>query len=1097
MLKISGLFFLLLMSAFQANASHVLGGEITWKCFNSDYIFTLTIYRNCNDTDASGVSETIRVWNHPTLTTITLPFVSRTDISPSCTAVTGGPSALTCGTGANGGNGIGAIEKITYRSASLSISGTPPPQGWVFTFEGASRGAAITNLSNPTNYGLTIASKMYAVPSGNSTCVDASPIFLQDPYFISCAGSAYSYNLGITDPDMDSTAVSFGVPYSKMTAGSYNPPNNPIAIPFNTSFSYTSPTPTASMNAANVDAQLNSASGAFSFQSSTTGQFVVKVVAKSYRNKQLIAEVEREMQVIVTQCSTGNTAPVIAAPFAGGLFETTVNAGVAVNFNLTSVDNETLQDGSPQHNLLNASGKQFGTGFSSTTTGCGIAPCATLTTPPVVIGTQGATTAFNWQTSCNHLLDATGNEADAIPYYFVFKVQDDFCPLPSTSFATVTVKVKNPGVIQAPKISCIQTDASGNVSLQWQPVANPAGTFIEYQIHSVQNGLLATIANSAIGSWTDLAVTQKKDYFIVVHSGCAGKAFRTSDTVSTIFLALTNPSDGTAVLQWNAPSVPASSGMGAYYHIYREYPAGTWSLIDSVTYGTGFYRDTIQVCSAFFKYQIRLPNQPCLFTSNQPGDNFKDMLTPDMPIISATSIDTLTGKVTVSWNQNAQEDTYGYVIYTYNSSSFLYELDTVWGIANTSYSYFPNTSTGALTYSVAAFDSCYTPSVPPTYQTSAKAGVHRTVFLKYKLSICDNTLALNWTKYRGWESVENYELWGQLEGGTWQVLGTTKDTLLTIPVIGLKKYCFFIKAISGKGVSSFSNKVCLTIIAPTQPDFHYLKVATVSGKKIQLTHLIDINSGVKAISFERQNKSGVFEEIARVNATSQVLTLTDTDVDVFKKSYVYRAHIVDSCGKLGVVSNIARSILLTVQENNIERKNYLAWNSYEAFNGSIIGYGIYRGIDGVFGTSPIATVGAFDQTFTDDMSTYDFTGKVCYYVEALEGTNLYDDPQISQSNVACVAFEPVIYIPNAFMPEGVNKMFVPVLSLFNPNEYVFTIQDRWGQLVFQTASPAEGWDGKIASSGKMAEVGTYIYTVKLLDGNNIEHVVRGHVSLLR
>ena len=36
-------------SYLSTNASHLLGGEITWECANNgDYIFTLTLYQDCN-----------------------------------------------------------------------------------------------------------------------------------------------------------------------------------------------------------------------------------------------------------------------------------------------------------------------------------------------------------------------------------------------------------------------------------------------------------------------------------------------------------------------------------------------------------------------------------------------------------------------------------------------------------------------------------------------------------------------------------------------------------------------------------------------------------------------------------------------------------------------------------------------------------------------------------------------------------------------------------------------------------------------------------------------------------------------------------------
>lgn len=104
-------------------SSHILGGDITWTCDGSgNYIFQLVFYRDCNGADVNTVNVDLDVWNHPTISTIQVDLESRTDVSPFCAQVGGGPSPLLCGSGAFGGNGIGAIEKIVYRSAPITLS---------------------------------------------------------------------------------------------------------------------------------------------------------------------------------------------------------------------------------------------------------------------------------------------------------------------------------------------------------------------------------------------------------------------------------------------------------------------------------------------------------------------------------------------------------------------------------------------------------------------------------------------------------------------------------------------------------------------------------------------------------------------------------------------------------------------------------------------------------------------------------------------------------------------------------------------------------------------------------------------------------------
>jgi gliding motility-associated-like protein len=1095
MRKILFLLTLFITLTTALRASHVMGGEITWQCQNGNYVFTLVFYRDCNGAEINSINESLRVWNHPTLSSISLPFVSRTDISPTCNPVTGSPQPLDCGNGISGGNGVGAIEKIVYRSAPIAISGVPPAGGWVFTYENFSRSANLTNITNPSNYGITLAAKIYATP-GMSTNCDSSPIFLQEPYFVSCAGTPFQYNMNAVDPDLDSLAIGFGIPYNNFPTGIYQPPTNPIPIPFDPSFSYLSPTPGTSLNALNVPATINASNGQLNFTSLNIGNYVVKVLVKSYRNGLLIGEVEREMQIVVTACTDNNTPPVINAPFAGGSFETTINAGSLVTFTLNSVDPELLQDGSPQNNLLTASGAMFGTNFTSTT-GCGTIPCATLNTAPIISGVQGSTVNFSWQTSCDHLVGADGNALDFVPYYFVFKVQDDYCQVPKVRYATVTINVANFGVIQAPSIQCIQSDVNENVTIQWSPVADPTGSFVAYQVHSVQGGLLATINSIATTSWTDPAVTQANDYFISLVSGCNGNALRNSDTVSNIFLNLVNPSNGTALLQWNDPVSAAWPSMDDQYYIYREYPTGTWTLIDSVNYGVNAFIDTIDICQAYLSYQVVLNNTPCDFTSNIQGDDLEDMLTPDIPVISSVSIDTATNQMQINWNQNSQSDTYGYVIYTFDANGFLFELDTVWGIGSTNYSYPADLTTGPYSYSVAAFDSCYTPAIPPTFQTSAKADVHTSIFLTHELLICSSEVKLSWTPYVGWGAIDHYEVWGSMQNGPWTQYGTSVNTTLTLSVVDLMDYCFFVKAVSDVGVESFSNKHCLSILAPTLPGNHYFKVAAVNGSQVELRHLTDNSGGVTAISFERMDDSGAFVQVAQIPVSTNLISYTDADVDVTEFSYTYRARIIDSCGRPGGVSNQAQTILLRSEKDDVRLLCYLQWNPYQNWNGPILGYRLYRGIDGIFSSTPLAFLPHDVLTYLDDLNETTFTGKVCYYVEAIEGSNVYNAPELSKSNETCEVFEPIIYVPNAFIVTGINNTFFPVISNFDPTEYHFTILDRWGQTVFRSNTPGEVWDGTVQGTSKPAETATYVYMVELQDGNGTEIIKRGHVSLLR
>ena len=126
-----------------------------------------------------------------------------------------------------------------------------------------------------------------------------------------------------------------------------------------------------------------------------------------------------------------------------------------------------------------------------------------------------------------------------------------------------------------------------------------------------------------------------------------------------------------------------------------------------------------------------------------------------------------------------------------------------------------------------------------------------------------------------------------------------------------------------------------------------------------------------------------------------------------------------------------KTILLNIQNDEVLKLNYLDWNPYQEFNGAIQAYNIYRGIDSVFGINPIATLGPQEHTYTDDVNEITSQGGICYYIEVIEAMNIYNSSEKSISNVQCIILPPIIFIPNAFRPDGFNTVFRPVISDFD------------------------------------------------------------------
>ncbi|HYG50747.1 MAG TPA: gliding motility-associated C-terminal domain-containing protein, partial [Flavobacteriales bacterium] len=943
--------------------------------------------------------------------------------------------------------------------------------------------------------------------TNTNPCFDSSPTFLETPSNVICAGTNFKLNHHAYDPDGDSLVFSFGEALDtvSLVASGFNPPTNPAFVPYAATYSANSPTPGASWNPANIPATIDPQTGEISFTSYTQGSYVVVVRVQSWRCGQLISEVFRETQIIIVNCS-GNNLPVITPPF-GASFNTTVYAGQTVTFNLTVTDTDLLQDGSPQTITLNATGNQFGAGFTNPAVGCDQAPCATLNTGLPGSATSSITRTFNWQTDCSHLTNTICGQTAKV-FQFVFRASDDFCPAPGVSTATVSVTVLPPQAVGAPEMKCADVALNGDVTLTWVPPVDPMGSFIRYEIYNTTLGsLVGTILTLGTNSFTHIGADAQNgsmSYCIKVYSGCSGLTNVTvSDTISSMFLTVNNIGTGVALLNWNKLLSPAGSTAYPYYDIWREYPLGTWTMIATTPYGTESYKDTISICDDTINYRVSVADSSgCISFSSIDGDRFTDLTEPYTPVISYVTVDTATGLTVINWFPNGAQDTDGYIILQNVGGSWIV-VDTVYGINNTTYvppGSDPFASSEA--YGVAAFDTCWHGS-PAAPNTSPMGTPHTTIHLTSLLHICDSSVALNWTPYSGWTTgVLTYEIYASENGGAYVLVASlpgSSTSFLHTNLNRLSTYKYIINAVSnGLGVNSISNISIEFINAPDIPAFAYIQTVTVIGpNEILMRFLPDVSAQIQYHKVFRSDDNGAsFNQIGIINPGASPLLFTDTDVNTNLQSYVYKVVTVDSCGKDAITSNQAKTIFLQVIANSVELSNGLNWNPYSIWDGNVSRYDVNRSMDFSSVYSMAGSVLPGVSSYDDDVSAYGYTtGEFCYQVVAVENTNSYGISETSESNKVCVSIDPLVYVPNAFTPGGLNPIFKPVVSYVDYTNYQFEIYNRWGEVIFNSFDVNIGWDG-MTKRGKVAKEDVYVYRVAFKTGEGRDVIVKGHVTLL-
>jgi len=93
----------------------------------------------------------------------------------------------------------------------------------------------------------------------------------------------------------------------------------------------------------------------------------------------------------------------------------------------------------------------------------------------------------------------------------------------------------------------------------------------------------------------------------------------------------------------------------------------------------------------------------------------------------------------------------------------------------------------------------------------------------------------------------------------------------------------------------------------------------------------------------------------------------------------------------------------------------------------------------------------------------------------------------------------LFYVPNTFTPDGdpYNQTWRIVVQGGDMHDFSLQVIDRWGELIWQTTDPNQGWDGRL-DNGQMAKAGTYTWKAHIKhryddgrdDYNGIVNVLR-------
>lgn len=422
----SGLLLLLALLARPALASHLLGGEMTYRYIDDGgptdaplrYEVTLLIYHNCNNSNTVNYAD-VGIYDRGTGAKLTLTTLNYS--------------------GANGGNARLPEQSISscqtpYVPPGCTISGPSQTyqlqrlvalinlprntQGYYAVWTSGNRNNDITNLDTPSSLYMSL----YATLSPPAI-FNRSPVFSNVAIALVCANDTTYYLNNAVDPDGDRLEYAFGQPYSITSLPTSFTPPMAVAGYATVAGSGTFSASTPFGTGRGIVNHLNKATSVATLATPNTGKYVVAIDVKEYRVingvEQFIGVTRRDVQLVVAVCPSV-AAPRLPPPVATGSSTAvlprsyTIEAGTTATIPITAaqgtVNPLTLTASST---LLDGPGGYDATLNGNSGTVSGLIGTATATGTGTVAGT------FVYKASCS--------DARAIPYDIAVTVEDKGC----------------------------------------------------------------------------------------------------------------------------------------------------------------------------------------------------------------------------------------------------------------------------------------------------------------------------------------------------------------------------------------------------------------------------------------------------------------------------------------------------------------------------------------------------------------------------------------------------------------------------------------------------------------------------------------------
>jgi hypothetical protein len=458
--------------------------------------------------------------------------------------------------------------------------------------------------------------------------------------------------------------------------------------------------------------------------------------------------------------------------------------------------------------------------------------------------------------------------------------------------------------------------------------------------------------------------------------------------------------------------------------------------------------------------------------------------------------------ILIEWAESDYSQTQAYVLSYLLPNGLAQPIDTIYGISTTTYLDENSVPLDpGLVYTLTLLDGCNS-------QSSFNTIGYRLIVPRTPVQDdCNQLIEYSWPDYINPYNVGySYNIYISINQDTFELVAnqpTGVNTFNLFDFINGDTVRFFVEVIDANGLVRSNSAIMTEIADIVQPpvEFYIYLLTVNSDNQVEIHYYIDTFAQLRNFTIENSKLGTTFQRVERFDASlypglGDILSI-DSLSDPNRDAFFYRIIANNICNQ-NFPSSTGRTIWVNVLLEDFF-VNDVRWNEFELEDAEVLTYRLYRDYGAGFQQISSFAPGQNSYKISDNVSDYfNERGTFCYKVEAdyiFTRPDSSTENYTSSSNIFCIDQRPSVYVPNAIVPEGQNRIFRPMIVFGDPSDYNMKIFNRWGEMIFESNEYTVGWAGD--KGGNLVPMGGYPYiiTFTAIDGTRVEK--KGIVTVIR